>query len=61
MAGLRPPESREPEARGPGISGRLGQQYMEEDGNEWERSVDVSVKQGQKRHWRISSEGKRME
>ena len=61
MAGLRLPEAREPEARGPGRGGWLRQQEMEEDGNERQRSGDFGVKQGLKRHCRIAREGKRTE
>ena len=43
MAGLRLPEAREPEARGPGRGGWLRQQEMEEDGNEQERSGNIGV------------------
>ena len=49
MAGLRPPEAREPEARGLGKGELLGRQEMEEDINKRERRSDVGVKQGQKR------------
>ena len=58
MVGICPPEARDPEARGMGRRERIGRQDMEEDGDEQERSDNVSVKQGQKRHRRISREVK---
>ena len=43
MEGLRSPEARETEARRMVREGRLGQQEMEENGNEWERRDGVGV------------------
>ena len=43
ISGISPPEDREPEARGPGRGRSLGQQEMEEDGNEQERSGNIGV------------------
>ena len=43
MAGIIPPEAREPEARETGRGGRTRRQEREEDGDERERRGDVSV------------------
>ena len=61
MEGIRPQEAREPEARGLGRGGSIGQQEMEEDGDERERSGNVSLKLGRKRHWCIEMKVKRTE
>ena len=61
MAWLRPPEARDPEARGMVRGGRLGQQDMEEDGDERDGSGDVGIQQEQRKHRRIAREGKRTE
>ena len=58
MAGLIPPEAREPEARGTGIGGWLELQEMERDGGNRERSGIFGVYQGRKRHWCMAREGK---
>ena len=43
VAGIRPPEATETEARGAGIGGRISQQYSEKDGDKRERRGGVAV------------------
>ena len=46
MTGLRLPYYMDPEARGLSRGESIGQQEMEEDGDEWEQNGDVGVYQG---------------